>query len=70
MKMESMELTELEVAKIAARHGTVNDLSKTFFTDSELFDFVLAVMSENSRRCANIRNESMREATNERGVEW
>jgi hypothetical protein len=52
--MESIELTELEMAEIAARHGTVNDFGKTFFTDSELFDFVVEVMGENAKRCRNI----------------
>lgn len=67
---ESIELTELEMAEIAARHGTVNDFGKTFFTDSELFDFVVEVMGENAKRCRNIVKAQMREATEERGVEW
>lgn len=68
--IESIELTELEMAEIAARHGSVNDFGKTFFTDSELFEFVVAVMGENRRRCSNIRKAVMREATESRGVEW
>lgn len=52
--MESVGLTVKEVAEIGARYGDYTDFGKTFFTDDELFDFVLAVMVENDKKVNRI----------------
>lgn len=69
-KDESMELTQNDVAEIAARHGTINDFGKTFFNDSELFDFVVEVMSKNRQKASNIRKAAMKYSEEHNGVEW
>jgi hypothetical protein len=54
LQLKSLQLTELQVAEIASRHGTINDFGKTFFTDSELYEFVHEFLFINSQKALNV----------------